>query len=180
MTDILALDVASTCGFARGKIGEQPVCGSVKFGTNGDIVFATAMTWLNDMLSEEGVPDIVIVEALLPPGAMKGHTSRAVRDRLAGLHGIVRAVAHRHGVGEIAEAMVGQIRHHFIGMPHLKRAEAKRVVLERCKALGWDPANDNEGDALALWSFCCATVDPRAALAVVPLFNPKLRVTTWP
>lgn len=30
-----------------------------------------------------------------------------------------------------------------------KREYLKRVVLERCRALGWTPANDDEGDALA-------------------------------
>ena len=41
---------------------------------------------------------------MLPPEASRGATSRAVRDRLAGLQGIVKGVAHLRGIGEIAEA----------------------------------------------------------------------------
>jgi hypothetical protein len=181
MTDILALDVATSTGFARGKIGEAPVCSSIKFGTDdGDVVFAAAMTWLNEYLAGCGVPDMMIIEALLPPDAMKNETSRQVRDRLAGLHGVVRAVAHKHGVVRIAQAAVGDVRAHFISASKLKRKQAKAAVMAQCKALGWAVADDNAGDAAALWSYGCAIVDPANALTVVPLFNPKLRVTVWP
>jgi hypothetical protein len=184
VTDILAIDLASTTGFARGKVGDAfPVCGSVVFGGRrdalGDAVFHAAMDWAFDLLGKS-VPDVVLVESLLPPDAMKTHTSRAVRDRLAGLHGIVRAVAHKLGVGEISEAAVGDVRAHFISTRTLKRKAAKLAVMRQCKALDWTVANDNEGDAAALWSYGCALVDPKNALTVVPLFNPKLKVSVWP
>jgi hypothetical protein len=181
MTDILALDLATTTGYARGKIGETPVCGSITFEGKGltDAVFCAALNWLGDLVADNP-PDLLIVEALLPPDAMRGSTSRQVRDRLCGLNAIARAVGHRRGVGEISEASVQQVRAHFIGARHLQRKAAKAAVVSRCKSLGWDVANDNEADACALWSYACALIDPKQALAVVPLFNPKLRVTSWP
>ena len=185
MTDILAIDLATTAGYARGKLGDAvPVCGSIAFGGRGrnlgDAVFSQALHWISDIVNDGPPPDIVIVEKMLPPEAMQNRTSRAVRDRLAGLHGIVRAVAHRHGVGEISEASVGDVRAHFIGQRGLKRYDAKRAVISRCRQLGWDVANDNEADACALWSFACGLLDPSAALRTSPLFNPKLRVSVWP
>ena len=43
-----------------------------------------------------------MIEALLPPQAMKGETTRMTRDRLCGLNAIILRVAHNAGVGEIA------------------------------------------------------------------------------
>ncbi|SRR5580765_2245828 len=187
MTDVLAIDLATRTGWCRGVVGcGKPEFGAINFGIKnkkmpgcGDEVFAVAMDWMSDLV--DPLPDVVILESMLPPEAMKNKTSRQVRDRLAGLHGVIRAVAKRRGVSEISEAAVGDVRAHFIGERNLPRDEAKRSVIDRCQALGWDVANDNEADACALWSYACALIDPKTALSVVPLFNRKLRViSTWP
>lgn len=178
--DILALDIATTCGFARGRVGEVPTSGSISFtkraGSSDNAVFANALAWLSDLLEPQPRPDMLVVEALLPPTAMKGHTSRAVRDRLAGLHGIVRAVAHLRGIYRITEAKVSDVRGHFINDRACKRIAAKRETIEKCRALGWPCDNDNAADALATWSYACGLIDPQTALQVSPLFNRQLRV----
>ena len=179
MTMVLALDLATRTRYARGRVGETPLAGSIRFGNlhSGEgAVFAAAFDWMVAQLGQEPLPDLVIIEDLLSPLAMRNETSRAVRDRLAGLHGIVKGLAHRYGVGEIATASVGDIRAHFIGYRTLQRKEAKQAVMDRCKALGWECPDDNAGDALALWSHACALIDPKWALQVSPLFNRKLRV----
>ena len=48
-------------------------------------------------------------------------------------------------------------------------------MVARCKRLGWEVRNDNEGDACALWSYGCALIDPKLAMQVVPLFNLEAR-----
>ena len=180
--DILAIDVASTTGWARGCVGDmEPLFGTVKFAPKGlpgnsNAIFAAAQGWMSGIMTNP--PDIVIVEALLPPDAMKNKTSRQVRDRLAGLHGIIRAGAFRAGVGEISEASVGDVRAHFLGTRILKRLDAKRGVVQRCHDLDWYVTNDNEGDACALWSFAAGLIDPQQGLRVSPLFNRKLRIKT--
>lgn len=179
MTLILALDVATVTGFARGRVGETPSSGSVRFGnvkSRPAAIFDDANNWMVAQLEQPPLPDRVIIEEMLPPLSMKGETSRAVRDRLAGLHGVIKGVAHRYLVPEIATASVGDVRAHFIGARGLKRIVAKHAVMERCRALGWECKDDNAGDALALWSFACALIDPTWALQVSPLFNRRLRV----
>ena len=112
---------------------------------------------------------------MLSPEAMVRKTSRDVRDRLAGLHGVVRAVAFLRGVYQIQDAGVGQVRAHFIGERNLKRDVAKREVLLRCRQLGWRADDDNAADALALWSYAAALIDPNHALQLSPMFNEQLR-----
>lgn len=182
MTDILALDVATVCGWARGRVGTIPNSGSIRFdgGVAGrptdNQVFAAGLAWIIALLEQGPLPDVLIMEALLPPTAMKGETTTAVRDRLGGLHGIMRGVASRYGVGEISTVGVGAIRSHFIGDRGLRRDKAKRAVMERCRALGWTTPDHNAADACAIWSYACALIDPKWALQVSPLFNRKLRV----
>jgi len=182
MTDVLALDVATVTGFARGTVGEAPrTVGSIRFGrptASNNAVFAHALQWMAAMLEPKPRPDILILEAMLPAGAAIGATNRETRDRLAGLHGIIRAVAHCRGIYEISEASVGDVRAHFIGDRMLKRHVAKREVMFRCRQLGWPVEDDNAGDALALWSYACAIVDPQLAVRPVPMFNRNLRVVS--
>ena len=179
MTDILALDLATTSGIARGRVGSTPTADTVPFakhaGASNEAVFARALSWLSTYLQADP-PDLIFVEAMLPPDAMKNETSRAVRDRLAGLHGIICAVAYLRGIHRIEAVTVGNIRGHFLGERALRRDAAKAATVERCRALGWKCENDNEGDALALWSYACAQIDPTTALQVSPLFNKALRI----
>jgi hypothetical protein len=180
--DILALDLATVSGFARGVVGEAPrAAGSIRFGredASSPAVFAHALQWIAAMLEPKPRPDVLILEAMLPPGAAAGATNRDTRNRLAGLHGIIRGVAHLRGIYNISEASVGDIRAHFIGSRILKRKAAKAEVLMRCRQLGWPANDDNAADALALWSFACSLIDPQLAVRPVPMFNTKLRIVS--
>jgi hypothetical protein len=152
--------------------GEVPSCGAVRFGnvdSKADAVFAEALVWFSNFLKVGPRIDMLMLESLLPMEAMKGETSRATRDRLAGLHGVVRAVACGRGVGEIAEVSVLSVRHHFCGA----RNATKSDVFEKCRALGWPAQDHNAADAAATWSFACALVKPETALQVSPLFGKR-------
>ena len=179
MTIVLALDAATVTGFCHGPVGGTPAFGSIRFGGRSadglsDRVFFMALCMVEELI-ERVKPDVIFIESLLPPDSMKGRTSRATRDRLAGLHGVIKAVAHKHGVGEVAEAGTANIRHHFIDERGLQRQAAKSAVIRKCKALGWDVGDDEDAaDAVALWSFACSMLDPQQALRVTPLFNQSL------
>jgi hypothetical protein len=177
MTEILALDIATVCGFARGRVGSTPVSGSIRFGrrdASDNAIFGHAIEWMETAFIT--APDVLVLEAMLPPGAKVGATQTDVRDRLAGLHGIARGQAHLAGVYKIQAHPVASIRGHFIGMRGLKRKEAKGQIVARCRQLGWDVVDDNAADACALWHYACSLIDPTQVLRVSPLFNRKLRV----
>jgi hypothetical protein len=177
--DIIAFDIATTTGWARGRVGTTPSSGSKRFGTveaSPGAVFKHAMEWFEETLTNAAPPSIVVWEALLPPTAKQGETQAHVRDRLAGLHAIVLGTAHRFGIYQTAIYQVADIRQHFIGHRNLKTVKAKRAVVERCRALGWPCESDDAGDALAAWHFACSLIDPAQALKVSPLFNKQLRV----
>lgn len=170
---ILALDLATVSGWARGPANaEAPECGIVRFGApdaSAGAIFGAALAWFSDFLKPEPRPDIIVLEAMLPPQALKGETSRATRDRLAGLHGIIRAVANCRGIFDVSEVSVLTVRKHFCG----KSNAGKEGVWRVCRSLGW-PVNDlNASDAAAIWSFACGLVRPQSALRVTPLFGKR-------
>jgi hypothetical protein len=179
-TEIFALDLATTCGWARGCVHDVvPTFGSISFGNSkasANAIFANALKWLIAVFEPRPRPDVLILEAMLPPFAMTGETQRATRDRLAGLHAIARAVAYLRGIADIREADVGSVRQHFIGTRSMKSKAAKQETMTKCLRLGWAATTLDESDALALWSFARSRIAPEYAIALTPLFNKHLRV----
>jgi hypothetical protein len=179
MTDIIALDLATVSGYARGRVGTAPSCGSIRFGKSSggtnNAIFAAAHDWLTEYLNAPPIADVLIMEALLPPDAMRNHTSRQVRDRLAGLHGMARGIGHKAGIREISDVSVGAIRGHFIGDRGLYRDAAKRAVMAKCQQLGWPVTDHNAADAAACWSYAAAIIDPKHAIEVSPLFRRRAK-----
>jgi hypothetical protein len=171
MTMILALDLATTTGWARGAPTDAcPVSGFVRFGdaeSSPNAVFAAALTWLSELLRQDPRVTMLVLEAMLPPAAKLGATSTATRDRLAGLHGVARSVAHLRGIYNIATASVLDVRQHFC----LDRHAGKDGVFQKCHALGWPIKDLNESDACALWHYACSLVVPRRSLEVTPMFG---------
>jgi hypothetical protein len=178
---ILALDLATTTGFAKGFMQGEPFYGSLRFGkaeASDNAVFAAALRWATGFLAEAPRPDLIVLERLLPPMIVQGKTQTKTYERLAGLHAVIRSVAFELGVYRIETVPVSKIRSHFIGASNLPGEEAKLSVMRQCRKMGWKPASDDEGDALAVWHYACASIDPKLAIQVSPLFRPGLAI--WP
>jgi Holliday junction resolvasome RuvABC endonuclease subunit len=176
MTDVLALDIATKLGFARGCVGDPiPVCGSVRFGKAGASQLAIcghALEWAIDILKPP-LPDIVAIEALLPPHVTKGK-SNVDHDLLAQLHGVILGVCFLRGVYKVHKHPVISIRAHFIDLKSCAKGQAKRMVQDKCRQLGWVPEgtdDDDAADAAALWSFQAGLIDPEQAIRISPLFQ---------
>lgn len=174
MTDVLALDVATTLGWARGPIGPGgPRCGSIRFGKPGASQLAIcghALEWAIDTIKPP-LPDVVAIEDLLPPHVTRGK-SNVDHDLLAHLHGIIMGVCFMRGLFKVHKYPVQSIRAHFIDLGSCARGEQKLMVQRKCKSLGWlEAADDDAADACACWSYACGLIDPEQAIRVSPLFG---------
>ena len=176
MTDVLALDIATTTGWARGAVGTAtPLCGSIRFckpGASHSAIVGRAMQWAID-LTTTSKPDVVAIEALVPPLAMRGRTN-VDHDLLAMLHGAIMGVLFLRGVYKVNRYPVQSIRAHFLnGIPYGK-GEGKTVTVRKCRSLGWlESTDDDAADALACWSYQAALIDPTHAIKISPLFGPR-------
>lgn len=172
---LLALDVATTTGFAFGRIGERPtVSGAIRFGATGacdeDVWFA-ALKWITDQINVLD-PELVAIEAPINSANTHGGSSAKTLGRLLGLQAILRTVvrARRPSLAKLVH--VQSVRKTFIGHGNLPGPEAKRRVREKCIALGWVDEADasfDRCDALAVWAKAASDFDPSIKWDMTPL-----------
>lgn len=166
---IIALDLATKCGVAIGCPGNAPVFSTEILGKAGEAHgarFAQAVRMMNRLIKEHE-PDFIALEA---PIGVHGGGSKKRPEVLMGLRACVMAVAHmRHVPFEQYE--VRTIRKHFLGNGGLNRAAAKAAAIKRCQMLGWNPKNDDEADAGALWDYACALNSRAHSISTTPLFE---------
>jgi hypothetical protein len=163
---ILALDIATTMGFAIGELGAEPVSGSIRFGSKDASLWAKynhVLRWAIDRFKQPDGPRVtrLVIEDQLNPQAF---SSKEGADLLYGFPAIIAAVAYECGIYQIHRRKVADVRGLFIGRRGLKTNDAKFAVMRRCKQLGWEAVDDNAADALALWAYECSLLDHRAVL----------------
>jgi len=171
MTTILALDLASTAGWALGEPGAMPLHGTLRFASPGashEAIFAGALKWMSDICTGHK-PGLIVWEAPMVTTFNRGNTTNNTTTVLYGLPAVIGAVAYLRGIYDIRKADTKDVRNHFIGS-NPKRAKAKPMVMRQCRAMGWEVSDDNEADALATWHYMCSLIEPKLAMRPTPLF----------
>jgi hypothetical protein len=172
MKTILALDLATTSGWAYGPPGATPTSGSIRFASAGashEAIFASAVEWTTQVCDSRR-PDVIVWEAPLATSFKRGSTNASTTALLYGLPAVVGTAAYCCGYYNLLKADTRAVRLHFIGK-NPRRIIAKRMVIEQCKAMGWSPKDDNEADALATWHYTCSLIEPALALQTKPMFQ---------
>lgn len=166
---ILALDLGVMTGFAVGHPGQAPTSGTVRLKHPGEriyVAYGNLIAFLCDMI-ESTRPELVMKEKMLNLAAFGPleTAERTIRAHAA-YHGIVEGVCHRYNV-DCSEVSESTVRKHFVGTAKLGgRDKAKLAVVTRCHLLGLMPktcADDNRGDALAVWDWTAANFGGNAA-----------------
>ena len=169
---VLALDLATTTGWAFGAPGSIPRCGHIRFtkpGASRAETYRVFRTWLEDRWNvRDHQPDLVVYESPAVPSIMAGKTNIETIKRLVGLAEHLEEWCFKKV--ELREASVSQVRVHFIGQ-NMKSAFAKQKTYDQCRMLGWEVENFDQADAAALWDFQCAWLNPRLAAHSTPLFK---------
>lgn len=144
---VLFLDIAAHTGWAlwegasRVRYGSFTVpAGRLGRRTRGFV------QWLDGMMRVVK-PGRVGIEA--PLLRADGKTTLDTVYLLMGLATHAHTVAEGRDVAHVTDENIMQIRVHFIGTARGERQQKKAETIAVCKALGWDPKNDNEADALA-------------------------------
>lgn len=171
---ILALDLATTMGWAKGPPGGVPTYGSFRLASKGACHSAILWRfgeWLIEQTKRDDKPDVIAYEAPILP--RYGSTNADTLALLAKLAGVADFVAYGRSYfdNRLRVVPVGTWRGYFIGRAKHTSKQAKDLTIRKCKLLKWDPKDDNAADALGLWSYVCGQIDPRASLKVTPLFS---------
>lgn len=172
---ILALDPATTVGWAAGEPGSTPQWGSRRFdGKATGQVVGMFRHWFNQRCYDLH-PTLVVFEApYVPRPGAAVPMNPAVLRRLLGIVATIEACCWELRI-RCNEVTTLEASRFFIGTQRLKRDEKKLRTIETCRHYGWNVDNDNEADALAIWAMAECSVDPQATLrrGSGPLFMPK-------
>ena len=95
-------------------------------------------------------PSRLIVEAPLHIAAM--HHDGAARQQL-GLRAIVLCESSRAETPIPEEYSADLVRQEMLGRSHFPKGTVKRHVIQWARDNGFRPADDNEADAICLWSY---------------------------
>ncbi|WP_056033450.1 hypothetical protein [Loktanella sp. 3ANDIMAR09] len=171
-TKILALDLATTTGWAICTPGVSMRSGSVRFaGPKEDqaMAFARYSEWLDDIFRENEITAVVYEQPMDPRHMKNPKTGRATTNfdtirLLLGLCAVTEARSRICGIPRIFEAPVQSVRKHLLkGRP--PKGEAKIAVARMLSILGYRPTDDNEADAIAIALFASAILEPGKDIA---------------
>jgi hypothetical protein len=171
---VLALDLATTTGWAHGAPGSIPQFGHLRFskpGSSRAVTYRGFRNWLDEKWGgRDDIPDVIVYESPAVPSIMAGKTNIETIKVLVGLAEHLEEWAH--GKTDLREARVADVRVHFVGS-NMKSAFAKQKTYEQCRMLGWEVENFDQADACALWDYQCAWLNPRLAAHSTPLFKKR-------
>lgn len=176
---VLALDIATTTGVCydgmdwidvpKFETWELRSAGGVgQYGAR----FASLARRLDSLIAALAMakckPDIIAFEEPLNVKRRSSKMSNGVTRLLVGLASVAECVAYQHGI-KCVEVPVSTAKAHFGG--RTKDADPKAAVMARCRVLGWQVKNTDEGDSAAIWSFVKCTSDPKFSYQTTPLFG---------
>jgi len=186
---LLALDVATTTGWAYGMPGDRPAFGRFRSGkprAEGGQILSLFRAWLDARLLE-WQPRMIVFEAPYVPrfAAKKVRTKTGqvistapgsstpidiyVVRRLFAMCGLVEMVAYEHAI-PCREEQSNVICRHFTGNGSWGgRANKKAATQKMAAVYGFPGVTEDEADALALWVYAEAVLFPKARSAG-PLF----------
>lgn len=171
---IAAFDVATACGCADGVPGQRPRLWTWDLSDAGEgrpRRLAYFRRYLDAYFSEQRV-DEVIYELPMNIATIAGMfakkifvTNEKALGLLRGAIGVLECCAAYAGVPIVRGIDVKDARLHLVGQ-RSAAGEGKGAAFRACTALGWEPQNEDESDAAALWSLACGQQNPRLAAAL--------------
>ncbi len=147
------MDLATKLGFALWRPGSLPASGVYTLPKTGDdvgIFLSAYSTWLMGVIESEG-PDLIVYEQPIMPRI----TQIIILRKLYGLAGVTEMIARDMGI-TYREAAMQKWRKHFMGRGGGYKkigTTAKEMCLAECEARGFEPADDNEADALGILDY---------------------------
>lgn len=167
---ILALDLGGGTGVAVDGTEEwKPLLVPVRLPSakDGDYGPGGWLLWRKLCgLIETHQPQLIAYERPSSYGAHAGETNQNTQNQQVGRAYLVDTIAAKYGL-HVRCAPVATIRKHFVGRGYPD--DAKRVVYERCRQLGWRPPDHNCSDAAAVWDYMKSQFSPGWGARVTPL-----------
>lgn len=170
---LACFDAATSVGVCDGRVGGKARTWTWDLRKAG-IGRAQRLLYLSNFVNgyfNTNKVDFAFIEAPLPISVMMeiGSSDETVQ-MLRGIVAIIEVCAARALV-PVAWWNVQDARKAVTGVARFKRGEAKGSVLKYVRMLGYEPADDNQADALVGWLHESTKLNPRLAALNTPLFG---------
>jgi hypothetical protein len=178
MVRILAIDCATTTGWAAGDSAGNPVSGAVTFGPDRDGKYSGIMQWTHKMLKEHE-PERIAIEAPF----VGDNTSFSQMELAYGMQACILAVCRYKTFLKVKQHNVNSIQSYFIPKPPIAKGEKrpklgsdqkKMLIRRRCIELGWTTEEEtslDQTDACAIWAYAVGLYDQPNSIRFSPLFT---------
>ena len=173
MTRVLALDIAAKASGAAFDGAEgRPAFATLRQRIEGDEfgpIGTKFRTWMLDLIAVCRPEQIALEAPWVPSGNRAPSHPTAVRvpRLLLGLAFLAEQIADECSI-RCSETAVSTVRKAFLG--HGRPDDPKAAVMRQCRLLGWNPQDDHQADAAALFYYAKATFEPKWAPGATPLF----------
>ncbi len=159
---ILALDIATSTGWAAGETSAAPTFGCYRIQTDGRN-FGMAMNdfsrWLDSMI-DAYMPDQIVYEK--PITTIHGKTSLETKCLLIGLCMHAESVAYDHGL-PISWVNNATVKKHFTGHGGFGKKTKPYPMIVAAHQRGWMVETHDEADACGVWDYGIHCHDPENA-----------------
>lgn len=160
---VLALDLATTLGWALERPGRAPIMGSVDLRSTSQhpgAKFCTFADWFGPML-QVNRPWLVIYEA---PWMTSGNRSAATMEFLVSIASVTAMICCRWDT-RVVKAASSSARKFFLG--NGRPENPKEAVMAECRRRGWNPVDHNAGDSACLLAYAVDLYRPGMKLPAI-------------
>lgn len=174
MVRVLALDLSTRVGWAVDPLDGPAGAPRMGLWSLPGLLPATvdaANSKLFDLIESAILhykPEVLFFEDYMPAGGKDGQRNSKIGQALAGQVYIAGMAGFRASL-RVRSALPATVRKHFCG--HGRPKDRKLAVIRACHALGWEPSDDNEADAAAIWHYAKCLYEPAWAPTATPLFR---------
>lgn len=180
MSRVLGIDPGGTAGFAHGKVGGSPINGIIRLPPK----ISPARRYLimegrvRNLIADNEIDYVWIEAPFVQPDPAKFDIKMV---RLAyGYQAAILMACEKEGIPQENVQLVEPAtwRSYFLNttrapkhVPGDKTRDwLKDKAISVCQERGWSPKNRDSAEALGIWEFGCAQIDPKAVEGNLPLF----------
>ena len=145
MKAVLALDIATTTGYALRRADGRVESGAIDFGVRkterSGLRWLKMRRWLQDFNATQSFDEVHFEDCVILSGAGQTQTARVY----GGFVAIVEAFCESHQI-PYHPIRIGTWKKHFTG----NGAAKKDQIIAVCRQIGYRPVDSNEADALGI------------------------------
>lgn len=180
MARILGIDPGGNTGFAHGRLGGTPINGSIRLPSANSPArrYVLLEGRIRHIISMDEITDVYIEAPFVQPDPAKFDIKTV---RLAyGYQAAILMACEKEGIAQERVRLVEPAtwRSYFLGTTRAPKTVSsdktrewlKKEAVRVCEDRGWMPKSIDSAEAMGIWEYGCAQIEPKSVEHRLPLF----------